>query len=190
MSSPSDDFRPLLELVRKTEANIKRIEGLQRDFIAYTLNEWRYATHHLCLAICNGNEEDRQKAENHLQRAYFDSCDIIVDCQLNRIAELETRFRGYVSTVAGLVGDFAEKCNCVHEAQNIRRLTVGGGVDRLEAYTRLACLADKLDAFIKELESTLPYWMEDIRKQKRRDRLPIVIALIGIAVSICLAILF
>ena len=189
MSSLSDDFRPLLELVRKTEANIKRIEGLRRDFISYSLNEWRYATHHLCLAVCNGNEEDRKKAENHLRRAYFDSCDIIVDCQLNRIAELESMFRGYVSTVAGLVENFAEKCKCVHEAQNIRRMTVGGGADRTNAYTRLACLADKLDEFIKELESTLPYWTEDIRKQKRRDRLPIILAVIGIAVSILLAIL-
>lgn len=190
MSFPFDSFRPSLALVRKTEANIKRIEWLRGDFISYALNEWRYATHHLCLAVCDGSNDDMLKAEHHLQRAYYDSCDILVDCQLNKLAELELEFRGYVSSVAGLVDGFAEKCQCVYEAQRFRRMTVGIGDDKTKAYSRLEELADKLDGFIKELEATHPYWADEIRKQKFRDRLPIVLALAGIAVSIVLAVVF
>ena len=88
----------------------------------------------------------------------------------------------------GLVEDFAGKCKCIREAQRLRRATVGTGKDKMRTYLRLTELADKMDVLIEELEATRPLWSDEIRKQKRRDRLPIIISLIGIAVSVLVAV--
>ena len=51
-------------------------------------------------------KESGRKAESHLKRAYYDSCDILIDCLLQRIADYSREYVGYTGIVAALVPDF------------------------------------------------------------------------------------
>ena len=87
-----------LSLIDRTEANIKRIEELQSAFAAPVLNEWRYAIRHV-VTMAAGGGEGADKAEGHLKRAYFDSCDIVIDCQLDIIATVHRRCLGSLAAI-------------------------------------------------------------------------------------------
>lgn len=184
------DFAPVFKLIQDTEANIKRIELANKRFVPYTLNEWRYATRHLVEAVAFGKCEDIQKAENHFKRAFYDSCEILADCLMARFAEFHGQFRGYSSIVSSVVTDFAQKCRLAIELQECRRNTVSSEKSRAGAYEKMREISQKLDDFLAELESSRPMWLEDIRKQKLRDRLPVIVSVAGIIVAIILAIAF
>lgn len=181
----------LSSLMAKTEANIKRIESINGRFVSIVLNEWRYVTRHMVRYHVSGENNEIEKAIGHMKRAYFDSCDILMDVLLNRISVLDDEIRGYASIVATIVPGFNESRIAVHKAKEAHR-TAGGtsGEDREKEYESLVGHCARLERYLDDVESTKEIWQEDIRKQKYRDRIPVIWTVAGIVVSIVLAVLF
>ena len=188
MTSSDDE---LLRLLDKTEGNLKRIEILNKRFVCFSLNEWRYATRHIVQYHVTGNQEDAHKALGHLKRAYFDSCDILLDCMLNRISFLDDEIRGYANVVAPIIPDFDKSRIAIHAAKQAHLSAQAiSGDEREKAYDLLGGHCAELEKYLSNMDATKDIWQADIRKQKRRDRLPVIWTVIGIAVSIILAIVF
>jgi len=181
----------IIRLIDKTEENLKRIEIINGRFVCFTLNEWRYATRHIMRYRASDDAQDLQKAVGHLKRAYFDSCDVLLDCLLDRIRCIDDEIRGFASILASIVPDFNKSRIAIHSARNAH-LTVQtiSGDEREQAYDMLNEHCAKLEEYIRNVEATKDVWQADIRKQKLRDRLPIIWTAIGIAVTIVLAIIF
>ncbi len=73
----SFDFSKLKEIFNETERNLKLIEYQNSKFAVSVLNELRYALRH---AI----DSDEAKTMAHLQRALFDSYDLLLIYQFAR----------------------------------------------------------------------------------------------------------
>ena len=188
----SDPRLEIPALIEKTERNLKLIEEINGEFIYPALNEWRYATRHVASLLENPQENSqREKAVGHLRRAYFDSCDILLDCLLERLHEYELCYHGYASIVSQIVPSFQEYNLAAREAQRAHRdAQATHGEEREVAYDSLVTHVESLLAFLDALATTEVTWAEDIRRQKQRDRLPIIIAVITIAVTVLVAILW
>ena len=188
----SENMVLLDSLLSKTESNIKLIQEFGRAFLCAVLNEWRYATRHVVsLMMKPGDEEETRKSVSHLKRAYYDSCDILIDCLLQRIADYSCEYVGYAGVVAVLVPDFNQHTIEVRAAQAAHRKAKSCPPEkREEEYESLTEHVENLLKFAELLEATKDVWMEDVRKQKSRDQLPIIWTIIGIGVSIVLALIF
>jgi len=140
-----------LSLINRTEANLKRIEELQSAFVAPVLNEWRYAIRHVVsMSVVGGEEAD--KAIGHLKRAYFDSCDIVIDCQLNVIAAVQEQCVGYRKSVLEVAPDYANWMDAARRAQNAHRAAqLKHGEEREDAFDSLSGTIDELDAVLSSL---------------------------------------
>lgn len=173
--------KQLGELVDATERNLKKIESFNGDFILTALNEWRYATRHVVDAMCGiRDEENRTKAVCHLQRAYFDSCDILLTCILSRFYSMHDEFRDIASVVAKHVKGYAEKCNRIREIAELYR-SVKRSDKREDFYEEIAKACDDAEEIVKAFESTADVWRDEIRRTRRNDRLALVGVAIGVA---------
>ena len=166
-----------LSLIDRTEANLKRIEELQSAFVAPVLNEWRYAIRHVVsMSATSGVEAD--KAIGHLKRAYFDSCDIVIDCQLNVIAAVQEKCVGYRKSVLEVAPDYAKWMDAARRAQNAHRAAqLKHGEEREDAFDSLSGTIDELDAVLSSLSDL----SEEIALVVRRARFKFII---GTAVAI------
>ena len=187
----SSKFEEIARLLDKTERNLKRIERIDDSFVSFAINEWRYATRHVIAYMQSGSAEEECKVVGHLKRAYFDSSEVLLDGLLDRIAKYELYFRGYSGIVAAIVPGFKEAYLKVWEAKELLAKAQAYDLESREVkYDRLEPYCDALEAFVENLEKSRNAWQDDIRVQKRRDRMPIIWSAIGIAVSIILAIIF
>lgn len=178
-------------LLDKTERNLKRIERINDSFVCFALNEWRYATRHVVNFMRAGNPEEESKVVGHLKRAYFDSCDVLLDGLLNMVAQYEVQFGGYASLVAGIVPDFKEAYAKVWEAKELHLEARSFNEESRESrYDGLEPYCEALSEFVGNLGKSRDIWLREIRAQRRRDRMPVIWTAIGITVSIILAILF
>ena len=101
----------LLTLVDKTENNLRLIERFNGNFALPVLNEWRYSTRHILVANFKSDDaaaEANVRAMRHLQRAYFDSCDLLIDCLLTEIRTRKESYRGYEATVLAVFPEYSE----------------------------------------------------------------------------------
>ncbi len=97
----SFDFSKLKEVFNETEHNLKLIEHQNSKFAVTVLNELRYVLRH---AI----DSDEAKAMAHLQRALFDSYDLLLIYQLDKIKEYEDEFGYYSDCVQLFISDYAD----------------------------------------------------------------------------------
>ena len=147
----------VLELLNKTEANIKLIESLGDGFVTPVLNEWRYVTRHIVEAEFGDDKsksENLQKCESHLKRAYFDSCDIIIVCMLAKLAAFNSRYLKWADVVVKVVPDYPkyiDRCRLAQrkhlEAQSVH------GEDRVAAFDSLTAVISDL----REITDVLEY---------------------------------
>ena len=187
----SSRFEEIARLLDKTERNLKRIERIDVSFVSFAINEWRYATRHIVTYMQTGSAEEECKVVGHLKRAYFDSNEVLLDGLLDRIAKFESLFRGYSGIVSAVVPGFKEAYLKVWEAkEKLFKAQSYDSESREVKYDSLEPYCDALESFVENLEKSRNAWQDDIRVQKRRDRMPIIWSAIGIAVSIILAIVF
>lgn len=166
-----------LSLIDRTEANLKRIEELQSAFVAPVLNEWRYAIRHV-VSMSATSSVEADKAIGHLKRAYFDSCDIVIDCQLNVIAAVQEKCVGYRKSVLEVAPDYAKWMNAARRAQNAHRAAqLKHGEEREDAFDSLSGTIDELDAVLSSLSDL----SEEIALAVRRAKFKFII---GTAVAI------
>lgn len=143
-----------LSLIDRTEANLKRIEELQSAFVAPVLNEWRYAIRHVVTMSAIGGGAEADKATGHLKRAYFDSCDIVIDCQLNVIAAVQGKCLGYRRAVLEVAPDYAKWMEAARRAQKAHRAAqLKHGEEREAAFDALSGTIEELDAVMDGLAS-------------------------------------
>lgn len=108
-SPMSSDYQELQSLLTKTEANLKAIEAVSSNFVLAVLNEWRYTTWHVIAAAFGPEaerEDQRKRAECHLRRAYFDSCDVRIDCLLDEARQKDLEFRDFAAVVNAVFPDY------------------------------------------------------------------------------------
>ena len=142
-----------LSLINKTEANLRRIDAFGEDFAIPSLNEWRYAIRHVVTAAGKSGDsaQDWEKAIGHIKRAYFDSCDILLDCQLKVLMETNRRYRGHADQVAKILPDYPKWIGTIRRAQELHGKADLESDNREAAYDSLAPVIDELQDIINKL---------------------------------------
>lgn len=175
-----------LSLVDKTEENIKLIEQVSSTFVSPVLNEWRYAIRHVLTSLAKNDlsGEDAQKAIGHLKRAYFDSCDIIIDCQLDTLCSIHKECLGYAEVVRKVVPDYPVWLEKIRDAQRLHRAAqTKHGDEREAAFDALVPTIRELDTILDKMS----FHAEEISVAVRREKLNVLLTaaakIAGIAVA-------
>ena len=169
-------------LLDKTESNLKRIDAFGDDFIAPSLNEWRYAVRHFIRAEeSSDTEKEWQCAIGHLKRAYFDSCDIILDCQLKVLQETTKRYKGYASQAAAVIPEYPKFMDRIREAQSMHAHVGMESADRDAFYDALDPFIVDLQAIIEKLAANADEIEIAVRRAKTMYRLTVCAAAATIA---------
>ena len=156
-----------LELVDKTEANLKRIEAFGEDFITPSLNEWRYTIRHIIRAsLLENSEVEWQRAVGHLKRAYFDSYDILLDCQLKVLKEVNNRYRGYANQVTSIIPEYPKYIQKIRAAQELHSRTGVEGFDRESYYNSLDTTVNELQEIIWTISTNADEIESVVRRAK------------------------
>lgn len=175
-----------LSLVDKTEANIKLIEQISETFLAPVLNEWRYAIRHVLTSFAKNDPsgEDAQKAVSHLKRAYFDSCDIVLDCQLDALSLVHERCLGYAEAVVKVAPAYTSWLETMRNAQRLHREAQAKHDDEREAaFDSLAPTIKELDEILDKLSFRAEEISATVRRAKANARTTIAAKIAGIAVA-------
>ena len=146
----------LLSLHNKTELNLKIVEGFTKEFAVPILNEWRYGSRHIANSLAsNLDEEEQAKALGHWRRAYYDSCDIVLNCQLERLSEYHHQWQGYTDVVKEIISEYPNHLVDIRRIQKIHeeaKCSVRGS-DRQQAYDSLQPSIDELSKIIDKIEA-------------------------------------
>ena len=175
-----------LALVDKTEANIKHIEQISSTFASPVLNEWRYAIRHVLTAFSKNEPSglDAQKAVSHLKRAYFDSCDIVVDCQLDILRKIHAQCIGYAETVRKVAPDYPAWLETVRDAQRAHREAQSRhGDGREAAFDTLAPVIERLDDVLDKMSFHAEEITVAVRRAKMDAKLTFTAKVAGIAIA-------
>jgi hypothetical protein len=134
MTSAEDEVAKILDLVDKTEFNLKKAEKYSGELVIPVLNEWRCGTRHIIAATQNPNASvsERASALGHWRRAYFDSCDILINFQLERLAEVHTACRNYPEAVAIVLPKFWEYVQTMRRIQKMHEAAIRKTADEKE----------------------------------------------------------
>ena len=186
MSLPMTSIECVRALVDKTEANLKVIEQMGGDFVFPVLNEWRYATRHLVSVLPGGElgEDDARKAINHMKRAYFDSCDILIDCQLYAISQVCEKCRGYAEVVSKVIPEYSSWRESIRRAARLHREAQSiHGDERIAACDSLAPSIGELDGMLDKLTFHADEIVSAVRRAKANFWLSVIAKAAGIVVA-------
>ena len=179
----------LARLLDGTEANAKRIESLQGTFPVVVLNEWRYATRHVVnLLEGDGDSTERRKAENHLARAYFDSCDMLLDCLLDRAREYDVAYSAYPEILTATVQNYPSVRKAIRDAHKAHAASQGFvDAEKRTRYAELERVIAPLDAAVAALDDASQDLAAACRRQRRKDAMTlagIILAALGILATV------
>lgn len=102
MNSENDKVKKIVELVDKTEQNIRQIQNVGEAFVYPVLYEWQYVTRHMANVLgfdAKMREAEMQKAIDHLGRAYYDSCEVLLTVYLHQAIMFFKRYRNIVDLI-------------------------------------------------------------------------------------------
>jgi hypothetical protein len=173
----------LFSLHNKTEHNLKIVEGFTNEFAVPILNEWRYGSRHIANSLTlDLAEEEQTKALGHWRRAYYDSCDIVLNCQLERLSEYHRQWRGYTDVVKEVISEYAKHLVEIRRIQKIHREAKCSvhGSDRRQAYDSLQPSIDALSKILEEIEANKDAVDCAIRKAKVKHWSAIIVAVTAI----------
>jgi hypothetical protein len=156
-------------LLRATESNLKRIEAVSCNFLAPVLNEWRYATRHIATLLdAPSDESERGKAIGHLERAYLDSCEILLSILLDSCRDFREQVGDYADVLRTFVKDYDSWLAKIRNAQKAQGESADD--DRFGRARRLASCCDDLIAFLDVVDVCKDDLFARIAKERRRDR--------------------
>lgn len=179
-----------LDLIDKTEENLKLIEQISGDFMAPVLNEWRYAIRHVISTFIKHDFSgiEAQKTIGHLKRAYFDSCDILIDCQLNVLVNLHKKCLGYYEIVSKIVPQYPSYLDKVRKAQSLHREAQNKhGDERESAFDLLLPAIRDLDEILDAMTFHADDIAAAIRRAKNKDTIAkysVIATIAGIIVTV------
>lgn len=181
----SSDLERLRDLLAKTEKNIKIIEAVNGNFALAVLNEWRYSTWHVmsaCLDDTGDKDEQMLRAERHLRRSYFDSCDLLLDCLLDRVGVWRHGISGYESVVTGVFPQYGAVIDAARTAQKTS-IEVGSYTsdDRVSKYTCLESSIASMKIALEQIYDAEPIVRSAIRKAKIKTAWQFIIGIATIA---------
>lgn len=162
----SSELTPILD---KTEQNIRRFEDVFGCFPDIVLNQWRYASRHVASLLDNPQDTvQRQSAIGHIRRAYFDSCDILVVCLLDKIGDLLDTFASVPEVPAKLISGYSEKRALLRRAQKLHREFKSFTPQEKDAqYDKLESVLSGLLAFYDELDAVYSDMLVASERQRR-----------------------
>lgn len=173
----------LFSLHNKTEHNLKIVEGFTNEFAVPILNEWRYGSRHIANSLTlDLAEEEQTKALGHWRRAYYDSCDIVLNCQLERLSEYHCRWRGYTDVVKEVIPEYTKHLSdirCIQKIHEEAKCSVLGS-DRQQAYDSLQPSIDALSKILDEIEANKDAVDCSIRRARTKHWGGIIIAVTAI----------
>jgi hypothetical protein len=175
-------------LLDAAEANITKIQWVEGEFAIPVLNEWRYVTRHVVSALFRTQsgeakeaDEEFGKAQNHLKRAYFDSCEILLFCVLGKIRDYLSKYDAYVRDVKDFIPLYSEQRQIALEAQRKCAATNEPDRDkRIENHRVLDGYSDKLVKFLEVLQDNAPACETAIRKRRTNDFIKLAASVCGI----------
>lgn len=175
------------KLLDDTEQNLKRIEVLSDDYLVPILNEWRYATRHIVDAHFSGDEEGLSNSIRHLRRARYDSFDVLLSFQIERIQNYKAQFSRYIDTMEKYVPKYADWQVRIKKAMRFLKLDYTAfNKESMYDDIRRACL--DMDEYLEIIEATEEDWVRAIRKEKLKDFWSFVlgvVTIIGTAATVC-----
>lgn len=178
----------------KTEYNVKRIERFSRQYPSPVINEYRYALGHLIGGESGKIEEDDyEKARAHIRKAYYDSCDILLDwliCFGKQYFEKISRIRS-LSEISGI--DEVGYLQALKKAQEIRFAPDEPRSARKETrYAAISNSIDKLSEYQNQIRDSRFSLREEFERHRRdfwRERAMMYIGVVLGLISAILTIL-
>lgn len=188
-------YSELAKLLDGTEANAKRIEAIKGEFPVPVLNEWRYATRHIVNLLAKGAGQDElSKAKNHLSRAYYDSCDMLLDCLLDRIREYDEAYGDYPEILAVTIPDYSRHRQAILDAHDIHSVSQGFVDDqKRERYAELAKHIQPLDEAVKAYDRSRDDIVTACRRARRKDFMGtwgFIIGIVSLVVTLVFGLFF
>ena len=176
--------RTPLEVIAATEENLRRISCMNNGFVMPALNEWRYATRHMAELLEDpDNAAEREKAMRHLERAYFDSSDILLTVLLDAFRAFTEDFEEYLDVVQGVMPDFARWRGEMRAARCFL-LDARKRDDRFDAARRMDEISAGLFGILDRIDENREALAARIRKERRRECREIAALLIGIVSAV------
>lgn len=153
------------------EANIRRFESLCGQFPAPVLNEWRYATRHVVNLLRDpGSADETEQAVRHLQRAYFDSCSLLLVAVLDKWDSWTSPFRAYPSLLNDAVPGWSDASALMAKARRMHRdFRLSSPADREAHFEQVAVLLDPMLAALDGLEDAMPSLERASRRERRKE---------------------
>ena len=176
--------RTPLEVIAATEENLRRISCVNDGFVAPALNEWRYATRHMAELLENpGGGIEREKAMRHLERAYFDSSDILLTVLLDAFRAFSEDFGEYLDVVQSVMPDFSRWRGEMREARRFL-LDARRGDGRFEVARRMDEISAGLFVILDEIDGNREALAARVKKERRRECRELAALLVGIVAAV------
>lgn len=176
--------RTPLSVIAATEENLRRISCVNDGFVMPALNEWRYATRHMAELLEDPDSAaEREKAMRHLERAYFDSSDILLTVLLDAFRAFTEDFGEYLDVVQGVMPDFARWRGEMREARRFL-LDARKRDDRFDAARRMDEISAGLFGILDGIDENREALAARIRKERRRECREIAALLVGIVSAV------
>ncbi|MEA3288847.1 MAG: hypothetical protein U9Q04_01595 [Campylobacterota bacterium] len=180
---------------KSAEARIKNAELLNQNLSIPSINELRYAGHHLLKATQESDEsiilEELDKADRHTKRSYYDAIEASLLYKLQEIQQFDETYKVIPETL-DVINDYNSKIskvsNIVEEIQKIDTKT------REEKYIKI----DEYYKVIKETNNEFQMSINTIvtlidknelnqQKEHRKFILQLIVGIIAIIVAVAIA---
>lgn len=172
------------DVIAATEANLRLVSRLNGDFVAPALNEWRYATRHMANLLERPNDDaEREKALRHLERAYFDSSDILLTIVLDGFRAFDEDFGEYPEIVQNALPEFGKWRIELRDAK--RLLTEGDrSSDRFESARKMDAVSGRLLQILDEIDENRPSLVVRVKKARQRERRELLALAAGLVAAV------
>jgi hypothetical protein len=190
-----EKYKQVKDNFQKAEIRIKSIELLHNELSIPSINELRYAGHHILNAIQEDESQkilrELDKANRHTKRAYYDAVESVLLYSLDEIKIFDNEYKIIPETldvIDNYNGKISEINNIVHEIENIEYET------RDEKYIKIDEYYSKIEKTNKELKNSTTSIVALIdrnnqaqKKEHRKFIISSLLTTLGIVVAIIIA---
>jgi hypothetical protein len=177
---PKDKIEEIERLFIKAEQKVKMIEHEGDGLDIPSINELRYFGRHLLTALQKNSLDELKKAENHVKRALYDACEVLIISNLEMIKKFKDDYR--LVPISDVVKDFQA---IMVESEDARAFIQGTDIDSRELYYDACSI--HVEALIK-IKVKLEAARNDLNAKIEEKRISSLRWVIGIAITVLLAI--
>ncbi|MBC3832307.1 hypothetical protein H8K33_12355 [Undibacterium amnicola] len=178
---PKIEIDEIERLFVKAEQKIKTIEHCGDGLDIPSINELRYVARHLLTALQKSNLEELTKAKNHVKRALYDACEVLIISNLEEIKQFQNDYR--LIAVTDVIKNYAELMSSAEEARSFIQETEEGS--REDYYDKCSELVETL----KRINTTLNAARSDLNVKISDRRTTTTRWFIGIGITLLIAII-